>query len=234
MIIYHPHTGDPLIISAAKKGKYSFIKEMLELDFDVDAVDSQGKTALMYAIERNDTKIIRLLENYGAKKQESSFEPDEFLLDLNLISPENFRENINSPETLEELQNFMDELAQKTTEQMRKFVETRQGKRHNNFDKVSKVSGTQSNIQIPYEIEDKIVKSDIEPTPVDNKEDTFIFHFTSRKFINQINQGKRHNNFEKISEVSGTQSNIQIPSEMEDKIVKSDIDPLPVVDKKFI
>ncbi|PGC12654.1 hypothetical protein COM08_28010 [Bacillus wiedmannii] len=77
MIIYHPHTGDPLIISAAKKGKYSYLKELLELDFDVDAVDSKGKTALMYATERNDTEVINLLKSYGAKTKENSIGLDD-------------------------------------------------------------------------------------------------------------------------------------------------------------
>ena len=56
------------LIRAAGRGHIDTVKALLEAGADLNAKDKEGKTALMYAKEKNHTEIVHLLKKAGAKE----------------------------------------------------------------------------------------------------------------------------------------------------------------------
>ena len=59
--------GKTALIHAAHYGSEKVARILLDAGADVNAQDSQKKTALMYAVERNDQAMMSLLQAYGAQ-----------------------------------------------------------------------------------------------------------------------------------------------------------------------
>ncbi|MEM7572893.1 MAG: ankyrin repeat domain-containing protein [Bacteroidota bacterium] len=56
----------PVLHAAAEEGQYPIIILLLERGININAIDSEGRTALSYAAEENKNRIIRLLLDRGA------------------------------------------------------------------------------------------------------------------------------------------------------------------------
>ena len=62
-----------VLIESAKDGNILVLKTALEKGADINAKDSTGMTALMYAIKRGNEEIVNFLKEKGAEKEEIDF-----------------------------------------------------------------------------------------------------------------------------------------------------------------